>query len=236
MRRSIAYLLFGLFLIIGLLTSVAVSPAAAADCGGLPCPPTPVPGPPSYNAGDPDGDGIPNGIDQCPEQGGPSSNAGCPPGTGPAALPDNPPPITLPILPLTGDCVLATRSDQGVNIRIQPSTSAKIVGVLNSQSIYPVNGQQEDADGVWDRIDDGWVARRVVRVGGDCDAVPDVTPHYSEVTALQLDTISCDVDDLIKAIEFARSGDTINLSPECIYTLTKPYKETYFGLPPSELR
>ena len=148
-------------------------------------------------------------------------------GVAPTAVPV----IALPVMPITGDCVLATRSDQGVNIRIQPSTSAEIVGVLNSQTIYPVNGQQDDADGVWDRIEDGWVARRVVRVGGDCDAVPDVTPHYSEVTALQLDTISCDVDELIKAIEIARSGDTINLAPGCIYTLTKPYKDTYFGLP-----
>ncbi len=225
--KRVLYLLVTACLVLGTAISVAVSPAAAACGGGIPCPPTPVP--PSHNPGDPDGDGIPNGIDQCPEQGGPSSNAGCPPGTGAAVIPSAAPPITLPILPTSGECVLATRSDQGVNIRIQPSTSAKIVGVLEAQSIYPVNGQQEDADGVWDRIDDGWVARRVVRVGGDCDAVPDVTPHYSEVTALQLDTISCDVDELIQAMEIARSGDTINLSPGCIYTLTKPYKDTYFG-------
>ena len=172
MRRSIALLLFGLFLIIGLLTSVAVSPAAAADCGGLPCPPTPVPGPPSYNAGDPDGDGIPNGIDQCPEQGGPSSNAGCPPGTGPAALPNSPPPITLPILPLTGDCVLATRAAIGVNIRVQPSTNAEIVGVLNPQTLYPVIAELNNAEGIWERIAAGWVARRVVRQGGNCDTLP----------------------------------------------------------------
>ena len=68
--------------------------------------------------------------------------------------------------------MLATRSDQGVNIRIQPSTSAKIVGVLDPQTLYPVLAVLNNAEGIWERIALGWVARRVVRLGGDCNLLP----------------------------------------------------------------
>ena len=232
-RLALLTILVGL--VFGMATAIVGSPAAA--CGGAFNPPcTPVPaGGNNANPGDPDGDGIPNGIDQCPNQGGPSSNQGCPPGTGPSATPtleSTAQEVSLPTMPVTGDCVVATRSAEGVNIRLQPSTSAGIVGVLDPQSLYPANGQHHAADGTWDRIEDGWVAGRVVRTGGNCGSLPvvvvpdDVPPE----------TISCDAAELIQAIENAADGSTIGLAPGCIYTLTHTYHETYFGLPAIQIR
>ncbi len=163
--------------------------------------PSPVPhGGGSVNPGDPDGDGIPNGIDQCPNQGGPSSNAGCPPGvTGsiqPTAVAS--PAAALPTMPISGDCVLATRGSDGVNVRGDPSVHANVVGVLDPQTLYPVIAQLENAEGLWDRIAQGWVARWVVREGGDCEGVPvldapgaadaaPITLSYPDGFALALD-------------------------------------------------
>ncbi len=182
-RLALLTILVGL--VFGMATAAVGSPAA--DCGGAFNPPcTPVPaGGNNVNPGDPDGDGVPNGIDQCPDQGGPSSNQGCPPGTGPSATPapkSTAQGISLPVMPVTGDCVAATRSAEGVNIRLQPSTSAEIVGVLDPQMTYVVLAHLNNAEGLWDRIVPGWVARRVVRQGGDCETVPkldqpDATDH-----------------------------------------------------------
>ncbi len=232
-RLALLTILVGL--VLGMATAAAGSPSA--DCGGAFNPPcTPVPaGGNNVNPGDPDGDGVPNGIDQCPDQGGPSSNQGCPPGTVPSATPapeSTAQGISLPAMPLTGDCVAATRSAEGVNIRLQPSVSAGIVGVLDPQSLYPVNGQHHAADGTWDRIENGWVAGRVVRTGGNCGSLPVVVVPDD----IPPETISCDADELIHAIEHASDGSTISLAPGCIYTLTHPYHETYFGLPAIKIR
>ena len=198
-RLALLTILVGL--VLGMATAVAGSPAA--DCGGAFNPPcTPVPsGGNNIDPGDPDGDGIPNGIDQCPDQGGPASKQGCPPGTGPSATPLPQPTaqeVSLPAMPVTGDCVVATRSTEGVNIRLQPSVSTRIVGVLDPQMTYVILAQLDNAEGLWDRIVPGWVARRVVRQGGDCETVPkldqpdatDPTPNrlsFPDGFALSLD-------------------------------------------------
>ena len=83
--KRVLYLLVTACLVFGTAISVAVSPAAAACGGGIPCPPTPVP--PSHNPGDPDGDGIPNGIDQCPEQAALPRMRAVPPAPGPQSFP-----------------------------------------------------------------------------------------------------------------------------------------------------
>ncbi len=88
-------------------------------------------------------------------------------------------------MPLSGACVLATRSDQGVNIRIQPSTSAKIVGVLDPQTLYPVLAVLNNAEGIWERIALGWVARQVVRLGGDCNLLPVIDQPGAANTGLE---------------------------------------------------
>ena len=148
------------------------------------CTPTPVPSlPPSPRRtstpppaqgnpnGDRDGDGIPDSADSCPDQGGPASNNGCPPEQ---PAPTSVPTIALPVLPTDGACVVATQSAEGVNVRAKPSLTAEIVGVLDPQSTYPVTAMLQNAEGSWDRSDQGWVASWVVRHGGSCTALPAV--------------------------------------------------------------
>ena len=191
--KRIAFVLFGLLIVFGLAATALSAQYGDQNPASVPhppaCPPlincpfTPSPQPGgNFNPGDPDGDGIPNGIDLCPDQGGPSSNSGCPPGvspdvqpaTGSEAAPPPQPSVNLPTMPSTGDCVLATRGTEGVNIRAEPSTNAEIVGVLDPQMLYPVIAQLDNSEGMWDRIAEGWVARSVVRQGGDCDLLPQI--------------------------------------------------------------
>ena len=147
--KRILLVLCSLFLILGtgiLLVSARSNRNAAApsvDCNLTPCTPVPPSGG-STHSGDPDGDGIPNGIDQCPNEGGPSSNQGCPIGRDFSA--SNPQvglvtpdlsSILLPILPASHTiCALATRTNEPVNVRAQPSIHANIIGVLDPQTIY----------------------------------------------------------------------------------------------------
>ncbi len=175
----LAFLLLVMLLVFGMATEVASSPPA--DCSLTPCTATPLPptSPPPATpptggnplnppaSGDRDGDGIPDNLDACPDQAGPSASNGCPADQAATAVP-----TALPALPFTGACLLATRSTQSVRVRAEPSVNAAILGALNPQSLYPVIAQIDDAEGVWDRIDQGWVARRVVRQGGDCETVP----------------------------------------------------------------
>jgi hypothetical protein len=236
--KRVFLIAFGLLLIFGLLASVTVAqrmtPVRLAPLSdGSPTlihiPPTAQPGGQGAHPGDEDGDGIPDGIDQCPNDGGPSSNQGCPPGTGAAVATA----VVLPTLPLSGDCVLATSTSDRVNIRVQPSSDAEIVAGLDPQTVYPVNGKHTDGNSVWYRLADGWVAGRVVRLGGDCSLPPEVTLHVTGTGGLQvtLVPISCDITELINAIKNASSGATIALAPGCIYTLTQTYAGTHYGLP-----
>ena len=182
MKRALFIVLVAC-LVFGMITPVMGD--LLMSCSPLtPC--TPVP--PAHPPNDRDGDGTPDGLDKCPDQGGPASNSGCPldaatPTPAPALAA---PPVTLPTMPTTGDCVLATRTADPVNIHFEPSINARIVGVLDPQKLYPVIAQTDNAEGLWDRIVPGWVAGRVVRLGGDCETVPkldepgatDPTPNW----------------------------------------------------------
>ena len=164
-----------------------IDPATGA---ASPCTPTPA-----TQGGDPDGDGIPAGIDQCPDAGGPSSNHGCPlpadqDGDG---VPDEQdrcidrggpvsnngcPEIESPatavpvILPTTGDCVMTPSGGVNVNVRSLPTTDGDRLGGIAPGELVGVYLQQDGEGGAWLRTMDGWVASWVVMMGGDCDALP----------------------------------------------------------------
>ena len=128
----------------------------------------------SAQTGDRDGDGVPDVNDQCPDAGGPALNSGCPVDQPAPQQPSPVPTIALPALPTSGECVLATRNAERVNLRATASLSAKIVGSLDPQSLYPVLATLGNAAGVWDKIAQGWVANWVVRKGGSCASLPAV--------------------------------------------------------------
>ena len=89
---------------------------------------------------------------------------------GPAATEE----VTLPDLPSSGPCVLATAGSVNVNVRQMPSLDGPQVGALTPQQIVSVVGR--NADGFWFQIEDGglrgWVAGSVTRLGGDCTSLP----------------------------------------------------------------
>ena len=153
-------------------------PNSADNCPNQPGPRTnggcPLPDTGGNGGGsqDRDGDGVADFVDRCPDQPGTGFTQGCPA--------DQPQPTTnaplppastfsLPPLPETGECMLATRSAQHVNIRAAASMQSPIVGTLNPSLTYPVIAQFVQADGNWLRIAAGWVAEWVVREGGNCD-------------------------------------------------------------------
>ena len=76
----------------------------------------------------------------------------------------------LPELPTSGPCKIATQG-QIVNVREGPSTDYDIVATIGAYTIYDVLGRNED--GAWFQINAqpeiGWVARNVIRRGGNCD-------------------------------------------------------------------
>ncbi|MCP4246333.1 MAG: SH3 domain-containing protein [bacterium] len=129
---------------------------------------------------DRDDDGLPNAVDQCPDEAGPRENGGCPlpDPAEPTALPVNPGGDTssdegaLPVLPVDGPCLLATLAQSGVNIRSAPTLNAEIVGGLNPANIYPALLKLEGPDYSWYLTDLAWVAGWVVRTGGNCDRLP----------------------------------------------------------------
>ncbi len=145
-----------------------------------------VPGPasndgcplPDTTPRDRDGDGTADDADRCPDQSGPASNNGCPVDQPPAApataAPTAAPTLTLPILPTTGDCVVATRGGAHVNVRADASLESEIVASLDTQMLYSVLATLSNSEGEWERIAQGWVARWVVRRGGACAGLPAV--------------------------------------------------------------
>ncbi|MEZ4669347.1 MAG: hypothetical protein R3E39_15690 [Anaerolineae bacterium] len=80
----------------------------------------------------------------------------------------------LPIMPNSGDCIVATRSTTPVNVRPDASTNQPAFTVISPTSIYPVAGR--NADGTWYQIQIngrvGWVAALVTRLGGNCESIP----------------------------------------------------------------
>ena len=87
---------------------------------------------------------------------------------------------SLPALPTSGQCVVATQSATRVNIREDTSTSTAVVGQLDPAQTYPVLGQSTDSSGrEWLQVAQGWVASWVTRQGGDCGSLPDQVRTYN---------------------------------------------------------
>ncbi len=105
----------------------------------------------------------------------------------PTATPQGATSVPLPVLPSTGNCVLATSQNVFVNVRRTPSTDAEIVANINPQGTYAVIGRISDSS--WYEINtgsgSGWVAGYVTRRGGDCSNVP-VT--YTPPTSMPMPT------------------------------------------------
>jgi hypothetical protein len=84
------------------------------------------------------------------------------------------PAIVLPVLPVSGNCVLATLQAGVVNVRRFPDANAEIITTISPTSVYNVVGR--NADSSWYEINHGqgtgWVAAFVTRRGGDCSNVP----------------------------------------------------------------
>ncbi len=82
--------------------------------------------------------------------------------------------ISLPVLPGSGACVLATLRNEVVNVRTGPSTDFDRISTISPQNIYNVVGRTGDSS--WFQIDygggQGWVAGYVTRRGGDCSNLP----------------------------------------------------------------
>lgn len=157
----------------------------------------------SNQPGDGDGDGTPDGQDECPNQPGHADNKGCP-------LPDQPSDgdgdgvpddqdqcpnnfgavatngCTLPEIPDDGPCTVGTRGGFSVNIRASTSLNSDVVGLLRPDAPEQVIGfgfsgdSPQEQEG-WLQTQQGWVAARVTRIGGNCRPVidPDVfnLPH-----------------------------------------------------------
>jgi hypothetical protein len=133
--------------------------------------PQPTAEQPQHPPGDSDGDGTLDEKDQCPLDGGPDWNNGCP--TDLTAPPQPKPAITLPTLPTSGECVIATIGQDRVNLRAMPAATAQIIGVLNPADLYPVFAVFADAGGgLWYLVKTGWASGQVIRMGGSCAGLP----------------------------------------------------------------
>jgi len=133
------------------------------------CPNTP--GTYDYNGCPPDADGdsIPDASDSCPTIPGVAGFGGCPPPT---------PTPMLPAMPTTGDCVLAPRTSQSVNVREEPTTSASISDYVPYNLMMPVLGKTVNDDGEeWVMVERGWVSRSVIRLGGNCALLPQIVSN-----------------------------------------------------------
>jgi hypothetical protein len=88
---------------------------------------------------------------------------------------ESPPAQTFVLQPLpnSGACVVASAQGGNVNIRNQPSVNdSQIVGTIFGNATATVSGKL--ADESWYRVNyqglEGWMARSVIRTGGDCSA------------------------------------------------------------------
>lgn len=168
---------------------VSAQPRGDRDGDGLPdsadnCPDQPGPrengGCPLPETGgipDRDGDGVADFVDLCPDQAGTGFTEGCPENQPePTSNAPLPPPVTItqPLLPETGECLLATRGVRRINVRAEASTASPIVGTLSPAQTYPVIAIFLNPEGNWYRTLQGWVAEWVARIGGACDLLPTV--------------------------------------------------------------
>jgi hypothetical protein len=125
---------------------------------------------PLHPPGDSDGDGTLDEKDKCLLDGGPSWNDGCP--TDLTAPPQSEPQITLPTMPTSGPCVIATTGQDGVNVRAMPAATAAIIAVLNPANLYPAFASFNGDGETWYLVRAGWSNGGVARIGGACDNLP----------------------------------------------------------------
>lgn len=182
-------------------TDRCISDSGPASNNGCPLPATEAP------PADRDGDGVADANDQCADTYGSNMNNGCPlPESSttteqatPEPTPSTTESISLPVLPTTGDCVVATATSSRVNARQTPALDADIIGVLEPSQVYPAYIRFDGVDG--ESIDFigtalGFIAASAIRLGGDCSALPAVTlPTSTGPFTLDKDSDSDSVPD-----------------------------------------
>lgn len=183
---------------------------------------------------DSDGDGTPNGVDNCPNDGGPAQNAGCP--VSATTVPGQPTsaPVQAAALPQTGACVVAPAGGN-VNIRALPSTSAAIAGSLSASAPANVVASVSIGGDVWRFIGTGWVAASVTRTGGDCSTLATLElPAGSTLEALTDAPTAERVEGVADDDAFAAAFEsllTVNLeiAGEAVTLTLLPYSQYIFG-------
>lgn len=144
----------------------------------------------------------------------------------PTVVPATPSPVPTVFVPATlsplGPCVVASSTGGRVNIRSGPSTSFSVIGQITGNTTAPVIGRLPD--NTWYQISPagliGWISASVIRLGGQCGAVPSVTltPQPTMVVTPS-------------ATSF---GPTSTPSSTPTATLTPPVQPTLnFSLPPN---
>ena len=176
---------------------------------------------------DSDGDGIPDNIDQCPNQPGPPPT-GCPPSptpppgstpvppgepsptpVPPEATPITPTRIPLPALPNDGTCYVATLGQLSVNVRARPTTESDIMATLHPARVYPAFFRFDDGENIWFWVTEfeGWVVDYVTRQTEACQSNPFGTEEGElDTSGIQLldghlDDALADCPDLIEQLE-----------------------------------
>lgn len=83
----------------------------------------------------------------------------------------------LPPLPSTGPCIVASATGGRINVRGGPGVDFPVVGQLTGLTTAPVTGTLPDHS--WYQIDvssiTGWVSATVIRIGGECGSVSNIS-------------------------------------------------------------
>ncbi len=144
-----------------------------------------------------------------------------------------------PVLPSTGECVLATLQVVSVNVRRTPTTSSpNVIGSLSPYETYRVVGRVSDnswyeviAGGVR-----GWVAASVTRRGGNCANVsitytyPTPTYTYTPMSTMS-PTPTATATSLLSATPTPTYTATTLASPTPTYTYTYTYTPSHTYTP-----
>lgn len=135
--------------------------------------------------------------------------------------PPGQPTIAPVVIPPSGPCQV-TPGSGAVNIRSIPSTDGAILNVLRLGSLAPVIGRL--ADNTWLQVNVGgvigWVAARVVIIGGNCGVIPVIVPPTATATSP-----GPTLTPTSTASATATQTATVTLTPAPVATLN-------FSLPP----